>query len=176
LLELIEGAVLPQRDDDVGEFLLKLGAAPDRDAVRGRVERVGDDAEVTMHCRLVLEHLVVRDVGILLPQGLFDPLLGGVDHVRDVVHIMPHSLVDGRVGVLEEDLGGGASFAAILDVLLFDEVGDRLDGRRHLGDGEEGGEVGRVGGDDDEAEEPPAGGQDARRRLQQPHKVPQFRD
>jgi len=38
---------------------------------------------------------------------------------------------------------------------LFGEVIDILDGGEHPFDGEEGGEVGRVGGDDDEGEEPP---------------------
>ena len=43
------------------------------------------------------------------------------------------------------------------DLLLPGEVLGVLDGRDHLVDGEEGGEVGGVGGDDDQGEEPPDG-------------------
>ena len=43
------------------------------------------------------------------------------------------------------------------DLLLPGEVLRVLDGRDHLVDGEEGGEVGGVGGDDDQGEEPPDG-------------------
>ena len=41
------------------------------------------------------------------------------------------------------------------DLLLPGEVLRVLDGRDHLVDGEEGGQVGGVGGDDDQGEEPP---------------------
>ena len=43
------------------------------------------------------------------------------------------------------------------DLLLPGEVLRVLDGCDHLVDGEEGGEVGGVGGDDDQGEEPPDG-------------------
>lgn len=50
---------------------------------------------------------------------------------------------------------------AILDVGLVGQVVRGLDGDFHPLDGQEGGQVGRVGGDDDEGEEPPHSADDA---------------
>ena len=46
---------------------------------------------------------------------------------------------------------------AVLDVGLVGQVVRRADGHLHPLDGQEGGQVGGVGGDDDQGEGPPAG-------------------
>ena len=57
----------------------------------------------------------------------------------------------------EECHGGSADERAVGDLALVGEVLRGLDGRGHALDGEEGGEVGGVGGDHDQREEPPEG-------------------
>ena len=58
-------------------------------------------------------------------------------------------------GYLEEGHGGAVPDGAVLDLGLLGQVVGRVDGRVHPLHGEEGGQVGGVGGDDDEGEEPP---------------------
>ena len=65
---------------------------------------------------------------------------------------------------LEEGHGGSAGQRAVLDDVLFGQVLGRLDGRDHALDGEERGEVGRVGGDEDQSEEPPDAADQTRRQ------------
>ena len=55
----------------------------------------------------------------------------------------------------EECPRGSRLQAAVLDLGLLGEVLGRLDGGLHPLDGEEGGQVGGVGGDHDQGEEPP---------------------
>ena len=64
----------------------------------------------------------------------------------------------------EERHCGSADERAVGDLALVREVLRGLDGRGHALDGEEGGEVGGVGGDEDGREEPPDPRDDARRR------------
>lgn len=73
-------------------------------------------------------------------------------------HLRPHPVVDGVVGVLEEGRGGSAEQRAVLDLGLLRQVLSALDGGSHAFHGEEGGEVGGVGGRHDEGEEPPHAG------------------
>ena len=64
----------------------------------------------------------------------------------------------------EERHCGSADERAVGDLALVREVLRGLDGRGHALDGEEGGEVGGVGGDEDRREEPPDARHDPRRR------------
>ena len=70
-------------------------------------------------------------------------------------HELPHPGVDGDLGVLQELNGGAAVQGAVLDLSLTGQVVRRVDGGHHPVHGEEGRQVGRVGGDQDEREEPP---------------------
>ena len=64
-----------------------------------------------------------------------------------------------------EELLGGASFqGSVGDLRLLGQVLCALDGGHHPLHGEEGRQVGRVGGDDDEGEEPPHAPHDAARQ------------
>ena len=56
---------------------------------------------------------------------------------------------------LEEGHCGSAPYSTVLDLSLLGQVVSVLDGGRHTLHGEEGGKVGRVGGNYDEGEEPP---------------------
>ena len=58
----------------------------------------------------------------------------------------------------KESSGRAGLETAVLDLGLLGQVLGRLDGRLHPLHGEEGGEVGGVGGDHDEGEEPPHAG------------------
>lgn len=62
-----------------------------------------------------------------------------------------------RRGSYHEERHGAPSVdGAVLDVGLVGQVVRRLDGNLHPLDGQEGRQVGRVGGDDDQGERPPA--------------------
>lgn len=58
---------------------------------------------------------------------------------------------------LEEGHGGAGMDGAVLNVGLVCQVISRLYGHLHTLHGEEGSQVGRVGGDDDQGEGPPEG-------------------
>ena len=62
----------------------------------------------------------------------------------------------------EEREGGSALAGAVGNIRLLGQVLHVLDGRHHAFHGEEGGQVGCVGGDDDEREEPPGAPHDPR--------------
>ena len=65
---------------------------------------------------------------------------------------------------LEEGHGGAVLHQPVLYLGLLGQVVGRVDGRLHALHGEEGRQVGRVGGDDDEGEEPPHAPHDAARQ------------
>ena len=74
------------------------------------------------------------------------------------------SLVEALLDVchaIEVHLGVASVHGRVLDLELLGEVVEGLDLGLQPGHGEEGGQVGRVGGDDDEAEQPPGGGHQA---------------
>ena len=64
----------------------------------------------------------------------------------------------------EELLGGAGIQRAVGDLRLLGQVLGTLDGGHHPLHREEGGQIGRVGGDDDEGEEPPHAPHDAPRQ------------
>ena len=57
--------------------------------------------------------------------------------------------------------GGSTLQCAVGDFALLGQILGRFDGRCHALDGEEGGQIGRVGRDDDEREKPPDATHDA---------------
>ena len=67
----------------------------------------------------------------------------------------------GRSTYLEEVLGGAVFDDTVFDLCLLGQVIRGLNGRLHPLHGEEGSQVGRVGGNDDEGEEPPHAAHDA---------------
>ena len=116
-------------------------------------------SQVTVSLNVVLNAGGLHEVRVhpvLLPHPV-QPLRVtlGVDTGLGPLHKCIDLLVGGDGGHGEEAVGGAAAVGAVLDLGLLGQVLGRVDGRGHLGAGEEGGEVSSVGGDHDEGEEPP---------------------
>ena len=88
------------------------------------------------------------DTFVIIPHKHCGPL---------VLHVVPHFLVCWDLGVSEERHGTATTEGSVGNLLLSGQILGVLDGRDHLVNGEEGGEVGGVGGDDDQGEKPPNG-------------------
>ena len=75
--------------------------------------------------------------------------------MRSRGHKFPHSRVDGDFRVSQEGHRRPAVQGSVLYLGLAGEVVRGVDGGDHAVHGEEGRQVGRVGGDQDQGEEPP---------------------
>jgi hypothetical protein len=86
------------------------------------------------------------------------------------------SFYDSRYCVVysKESHGGSSLESAVRDIALVGQVLDRIDGRNHSLDGEEGRQIGRVRRDDYEREEPPNAADNPRRRRLLPQPVTQW--
>ena len=165
MLKLLQLAILPQSEDGYRQFVPIVGALGHAQAIFSQPKGLPHLIHVTVDARSQADLIGLPEKG-KVPCTLQHPieaLLGGVDHgglVSRPRHDVPHALEVRQLGVLKEGTHMARPDRAISHMVLQRQILDALHRSTEAEHGQEGRQVGRVGGDHNDAKQPQRPGQD----------------